>query len=80
MTTKINTGDTLTGRSVCDHDCIFSAQVIERKGGFAKISFQNSTKRVKIHVLDDVEFIFPAGRYSMAPVLKALAAAGHAAA
>jgi len=80
MTTKINTGDTLTGRSPCHHDCIFSAQVIERKGDFAKIRFQNSTKRVKIHVIDDVEFIFPAGRYSMAPVLKALAAASHAAA
>ena len=67
----IKAGQTLTGRSVCDHECIFSALVIERKGSFATIKFQNNVKRVKVHQMDGAEFIFPDGRYSMAPVLRA---------
>jgi hypothetical protein len=67
----IQAGQTITGRSVCDSECIFSATVDARKGGFATIKFQGNTKRVKIHAMDDCEFVFPCGRYSMAPVLKA---------
>ena len=67
----ITTGTTLKGRSICDSDSIFSAQVIERKGAFAKIKFQGNEKRVKIHNDGDSEFVFPDGRYSMAPVLRA---------
>lgn len=61
---------TLKGRSICDHECVFVAKVIERKGAFAKIIFQGNEKRVKVHAFEDCEFIFPSGRYSMAPTLR----------
>jgi len=68
---QIEAGQTLTGRSVCDYECIFSALVVDRKGAFATIKFQNNLKRVKVHQADGSEFIFPSGRYSMAPILRA---------
>ena len=67
----IKAGQNLTARSICDHDCIFTAQVLERKGSFATVVFQGETKRIKVHNLGDGEFVFAAGRYSMAPVFRA---------
>ena len=71
MSKNIEAGQTLTARSVCDHDCIFTAQVIARKGNFATVKCLGQSKRMKIHNTGDGEFVFATGRYSMAPVFKA---------
>lgn len=68
----IQAGQTLTARSIGDHDCIFKVEVIERKKNFATVKAMNAVKRVKIYLDDDgAEFIFALGRYSMAPVFRA---------
>ena len=68
---KITTGQTLTARSICDHNCIFSLTVLERKGNFATVKFQGNEKRVKVRA-DEAgnEYVMPAN-YSMAPIFRA---------
>jgi len=63
----------LSERSIGDHNCIFTATVLKRTaktitiiGGMIK-----EPTRVKIHVSDDGEYVFPYGQYSMAPRFKA---------
>ncbi len=68
----IAAGQTLTARSACDYECIFSVRVVGRAGSFAIIETRMSgTKRVKIHQSADGEYIYALGRYSMAPVFHA---------
>jgi hypothetical protein len=66
----IQSGQKLTSRSICDAECIFTLTVIERKGNFATINYMGATKRVKIRVSDDCEYIKP-DSYSMAPIFRA---------
>lgn len=70
-TKRIEAGQTLTARSVCDHDCIFTANVISRSGSMALVKCEGREKRCKVYERDGEEFIMPMGRYSMAPVFKA---------
>jgi len=67
----IQAGQKLTARSVCDYECIFTVDVLERKGAFAKVAAQGITRRVKVFADDSGEYIFALGRYSMAPVFRA---------
>ncbi len=65
-------GKTYTGRSVCDHECIFSLTVIGRTAKTIKVDLgRRGTKSLKLHDGGDHEFVFPFGRYSMAPVISA---------
>ena len=72
-TTKtIKAGQTLTTRSICDYNCIYTLEVLSRKGAFAVIKWMNDEKRKKVLIdSDGCEFIMPE-RYSMAPVFKAI--------
>ena len=69
----IKAGDTLTARSVCDHNCVFSVEIIARKGNFATVkTSMDGTSRKKIHKdSDGNEFLFALGQYSMAPIFRA---------
>lgn len=68
----IKTNQILTSRSICDYDCIFKLQVIERKGNFATIKRDGNIKKVKIRIdIDGNEFLMP-DNYSMAPMFKAI--------
>jgi len=67
----INTNDTLTSRSICDYNCIFSLEVIERKGNFATIKYMGSIKRTKIKIDSDGNEYLQPDKYSMAPIFKA---------
>ncbi len=61
-------------RSACDYTCIFSFKVVRRTAKnlwVAEDCQPAKTKRVKIHVQDGVEYVWPNGRYSMAPILRA---------
>lgn len=59
--------------SICDHNCIYRFKVTRRtaKSVWITGSQVSGPTRRTIHVSDDSEFIFPHGRYSMAPVLRA---------
>ena len=65
-------GMELETRSICDHNCIFTATVIRRTAKTATIITMGDIRRCKIHIEDNEEFIFPHGRYSMAPIMRAV--------
>lgn len=70
MNNQITSNSILRARSVCDSNCVFTLEVIERKGNFARVRFQGSEKRVKIRRDDRGEFLMPE-KYSMAPIFRA---------
>ena len=69
---SIKANQTLTAKSICDSECIFSLNVIERKGNFATVKFQGNTKRTKVYIdSDGNEYLMPE-KYSMAPMFRAI--------
>jgi len=68
------TGQQLSTSSICDHNCIFSSTVTKRTAKTVTITDRGGKdeKRCKVHT-DEVgnEFIYPYGRYSMAPIFRA---------
>lgn len=69
--TTITAGMTLSTRSLCDNDCIFTVEVIDRKNTFATVRTDEGVKRCKVMEYDGREYIMPFGRYSMAPAFYA---------
>ncbi|MGN0522576.1 MAG: hypothetical protein ACI4IQ_08085 [Eubacterium sp.] len=63
--------------SACDHNCIWKFEVVKRTANQIIISEGKKQFRCKIHndEQDNTEFVYPLGRYSMCPVLKAKYAA-----
>jgi hypothetical protein len=70
-TKTIKAGTILKARSICDYECIFTAEVLERKGQFATVKAQGNTRRVKIYNTGEGEFIYALGKFSMAPIFRA---------
>ena len=68
---EIKAGQTLTARSVCDSDCVFTVDVLARKGAFVTVKAQGNTRRMKVMNLGDGEFIYALGKYSMCPIFRA---------
>jgi hypothetical protein len=68
-------GKTYSCRSVCDYNCVWSFKVIARTSKTVTIEgnglMTEKTASRRIQIVDNAEQIFPIGRYSMAPVLKA---------
>ena len=67
--TTIQPNTTITAKSICDSNCIFSAKVLDRKGDMVTIQFNNETpfkKKVK-RSFDGSEYVMALGTYSMAP-------------
>jgi hypothetical protein len=68
----IKAGQTLEAKSICDTNCIFKAEVLERKGNFVTVKAMNETKRVKVYNdAERGEYIYALGKYSMAPIFRA---------
>lgn len=67
----IKAGTTLKARSGCDYNCVFTADVLERKGKFVTVNAEGRTKRVKVMSDERGEYIWALGKYSMAPVFRA---------
>ena len=68
---KFKPGQTLTAKSICNSECIYSATVIKRTAKTVTILMEGEKKRCKIYSIDDSERIYPLGRYSMAPSFRA---------
>lgn len=69
---KFEANQEIKARSICDSNCVFEAVVVKRTAKTVTINLRNEEKRVKIYTDDDgVEFIFPFGQYSMAPIMRA---------
>ena len=72
MAKQFKENQELSARSICDYNCIFTATVIKRTAKTVTIKIRGDQKRCKIQSDNDGnEFIFPLGRYSMAPTFKA---------
>ena len=69
---KFAPGDALTTRSICNHDCIYSATIISRTEKSVKVDLGSShggivRRGLLVDPYTGNEFFFPYGRYSMAP-------------
>ena len=72
MTRTFEIGKTYTARSACDHDCIFSYEVVARTAKTVTLRDKfGEIRRRGIRVSFDSEICFPQGSFSMAPVLSA---------
>jgi hypothetical protein len=65
-------GKTYSCRSLCDHECVWSFQIIARTGKTIKTAC-GKTLRINQRLTDynKSETVFPLGNYSMAPILTA---------
>ena len=72
---RFEIGKRYSVRSICDHDCVWSYEVIARTEATVTIKDvdDDSVKRCRVIIskLDGNEFIRPLGKYSMCPVLRA---------
>ncbi|HGL5964104.1 TPA: hypothetical protein ACKFJN_002665 [Clostridioides difficile] len=63
---KFEVGKTYATRSVCDHDCIYTIQVIKRTDKTITYKEEDTVRRAKIRFNNVCEYI-RIGNYSMAP-------------
>lgn len=70
---RFQVGKTYFTRSLCDHECIFSFEIVSRTEKTVTIKWYGDyVTRRKIRIgSDGVERIDPHGRYSMSPILSA---------
>ena len=72
---RFEVGKRYSVRSICDHDCVWSYEVVARTEATVTIKDvdDDSVKRCRVIIskLDGNEFIRPLGKYSMCPVLRA---------
>lgn len=71
---KFQEGKTYSSKSICDSDCVFSFKILKRTAKTVTINSlfnKNETTRCKIHEYEGSEMIYPLGKYSMAPILRA---------
>lgn len=71
---KFTVGQKLSARSIGDYNCVFTGTVLKRTATTITVdTCIEGVKRCKIHQSYDGsgEFVFPFGRYSMAPIFKA---------
>lgn len=68
-TIKANT--TISAVSICDSECIFKAEVLERKNNTVTLKVQGQIVKKRIQIdIDGNEFVYALGKYSMAPQFK----------
>lgn len=73
---KFETGKRYEMRSICDHNCVWSYTVIARTSAMVTLKDdkgQETKCRVNKQVSEwnNAETVYPLGRYSMAPALRA---------
>ena len=74
MTTQFKVGQTYSGRSICDHNCIFSITVLSRTPKTIKVrrhDYPSEVKTLRPYIYDDVEQVKPYGSYSMCTIISA---------
>lgn len=73
--TKFEVGKTYTMRAIGDHDCVWTYTVTKRTPSTVTLSDgkQSFVCKInkKISEWNNTESVFPLGRYSMAPILRA---------
>jgi hypothetical protein len=70
MTIEFKVGQTYSTRSICDHNSIFSIEVVYRSPSGKTIKTACG-KTLRVSVWEGVEEVMPCGRYSFAPTVTA---------
>jgi len=73
--TKFQIGQIVSQSSACDHECIFSFEILDRTAKFVTIDVHGERRRRRIKVINGSEAFEPFGRYSMSPTVYATSAA-----
>lgn len=69
---KFETGKTYSCRSLCDHECVWSFTIAKRTDKTITTACGKTLKiNAKLSEYNQTETVFPLGRYSMAPTLRA---------
>lgn len=74
---KFEVGKEYSVRSACDHDCVWIFRVVSRTDSTVTLKGVNNNdgglKRInkKVSEWSDCESVYPLGRYSMSPILRA---------
>lgn len=70
---KFEIGKKYSMRSPCDHNCVWTYEVVARTEKTITITDGTEVKRCKISKYSDsAEAVLPLGKYSMCPVLRAI--------
>lgn len=71
---KFQIGKKYQMRSACDSNCIWEYEVQYRTEKTVKLMDTRTYEAIKCRVkaMDDVEIVYPLGKYSMAPILRAV--------
>jgi hypothetical protein len=64
-------GQILKTRSICNYDCVYTAEVMKRTAKTITIKEGDEIKTRRIFIYDDVECIKPHGNYSMSATFRA---------
>lgn len=67
---KFEIGKTYFTTSACDHNCVFTVEIVKRTAQTVTFRRDGQERRAKIFTDDNGEYIVPE-RYSMAPVFRA---------
>ena len=76
-TKRFEVGMTYTCRSACDYDCVYRWTVVKRTDKSIWVSehdrppVRRAIKLIEVPHMPAVEQAYPAGRYSMCPVIRA---------
>ncbi len=68
---KFEVGKTYSTRSICDHNCIYSIEVLKRTAKTITVREHAEVKTLRISIYKDVEQVKPHGSYSMAAIIDA---------
>lgn len=69
--TQFQVGKTYATRSICDHDCIFSFDILGRTAKSVTVNVHGKTVRRGLSVYEGVEQFKPFGNYSMCAIIGA---------
>lgn len=64
-------GQVYATRSLCDYDCIYRFTVKARTDKTVTLLYHGELVRRKVFVSDGIEWTYPLGSYSMAPIIRA---------
>lgn len=72
---QFEVGNKYSMRSICDHNCVWTYEVVERTAQTITISDGKKVKKCriskKISEYRGAESVYPLGQYSMCPILSA---------
>lgn len=71
MTTQFQVGKTYSTRSICDHNCIHSFNILARAAKMVTVEVSGKIVKRGLSIYDDCEQFSPYGSYSMSAIITA---------